>query len=120
MQKPRNDFNNKKQIETDTGLAGNSCVWYHVFMALSAKEKIKVIEKFRVHESDTGSTEVQIAVLTEEINRLTGHLKAFPKDNHSRRGLLGMVGRRKKFLDYLKNNQIRKYNSLIKKLGLKR
>lgn len=89
-------------------------------MALPSKEKAKVIEKFRVHQSDTGSTEVQIAVLTEEISRLTGHLKTFPKDNHSRRGLLGMVGRRKKFLDYLKKNQIRKYNSLIKKLGLKR
>lgn len=89
-------------------------------MALATKEKQKIIEKFRVHDKDTGSTEVQIAVLTEEINRLTGHLKQNPKDNHSRRGLLGMVGRRKKFLDYLKENNLRKYNSVIKKLGLKR
>ena len=89
-------------------------------MALPSKEKNKIIEKFRVHGTDTGSTEVQIAVLTEEITRLTSHLKTFPKDNHSRRGLLGMVARRKKFLDYLKKSNIRKYNSIIKKLGLKR
>ena len=89
-------------------------------MALPSKEKNKIIEKFRVHGTDTGSTEVQIAVLTEEITQLTSHLKTFPKDNHSRRGLLGMVARRKKFLDYLKKSNIRKYNSIIKKLGLKR
>lgn len=89
-------------------------------MALTPKEKVKVIEKYRVHGTDTGSAEVQIAVLTEEIGRLTDHLKKFRKDNHSRRGLLAMVARRKKFLDYLKEGNIRKYNSLIKKLGLKR
>lgn len=89
-------------------------------MALTPKEKIKVIEKYRAHDTDTGSTEVQIAVLSQEILKLTEHLKRFPKDNHSRRGLLGMVARRKKFLDYLKEENVRKYNSLIKKLGLKR
>ena len=89
-------------------------------MALQPKEKSKIIEKFRTHDTDTGSTDVQIAVLTEEISRLTRHLKSFPKDNHSRRGLLGMVARRKKFLDYLKTTNMRKYNSVIKKLGLKR
>lgn len=89
-------------------------------MALPTKEKAKIIEKFRVHEKDTGSTEVQAAVLTEEINRLTGHLKKNPKDNHSRRGLLGMVARRKKLLDYLKEANLRKYNQVVKKLGLKR
>ncbi len=89
-------------------------------MALAQKEKSKIIEKFRAHDKDTGSSEVQIAVLTEEIVRLTGHLKTHPKDHHSRRGLLGMVARRKKFLDYLKESNIRKYNSVIKKLGLKR
>ena len=89
-------------------------------MALQPKEKGKIIEKFRVHDTDTGSTNVQIAVLTEEISRLTKHLKSFPKDNHSRRGLLGMVARRKKFLDYLKKTDMRKYNAVIKKLGLKR
>lgn len=89
-------------------------------MALAPKEKIKIIEKVRAHDKDTGSSEVQIAILTEEINRLTGHLKKNPKDNHSRRGLLGMVARRKKYLDYLKEANLRKYNGLIKKLGLKR
>lgn len=89
-------------------------------MALAEKEKSKIIEKFRVHEKDTGSHVVQVAVLTEEITKLTGHLKKNPKDNHSRRGLLGMVARRKKFLDYLKEHNARKYNSIIKKLGLRR
>ena len=85
-----------------------------------SKEKAKIIEKFRAHEKDTGSSEVQIAVLSEEIGLLTKHLKTNPKDYHSRRGLLGMVARRKKFLDYLKENNARKYNSVVKKLGLKR
>ena len=89
-------------------------------MALNTKEKAKIIEKHRIHEKDTGSTEVQVAVLTEKIGQLTDHLKTHKKDNHSRRGLLGMVGQRKKFLDYLKENNLRKYNSLIKKLGLKK
>ena len=89
-------------------------------MPLKTKEKTKVIEKFRVHDKDTGSTEVQVAVLTERINQLTEHLKTHKKDNHSRRGLLGMVSQRKKFLDYLKEENLRKYNSLIKKLGLKK
>lgn len=89
-------------------------------MALAQKEKAKVIEKFRAHDKDTGSSEVQVAVLTGEITKLTEHLKRNPKDNHSRRGLLGMVARRKKFLDYLKETNVRKYNGVIKKLGLKR
>ena len=89
-------------------------------MALAPKDKSKIIEKFRTHDKDTGSSEVQIAVLTEEISHLTEHLKTHPKDNHSRRGLLGMVARRKKFLDYLKETNTRKYNSVVKKLGLKR
>lgn len=89
-------------------------------MPITTKEKAKVIEKFRVHDKDTGSTEVQIAVLSQEITGLTEHLKKHPKDNHSRRGLLGMVARRKKFLDYLKDSNLRKYNGLVRKLGLKR
>jgi len=89
-------------------------------MALTKEKKGKIIEKFKIHDKDTGSTEVQVAVLTEEINSLTDHLKDHPKDNHSRRGLLGMVARRKKFLDYLKEINLRKYNSVVKKLGLKR
>lgn len=78
------------------------------------------MDKFKIHEKDTGSADVQVALLTEEIARLTGHLKIHPKDIHSRRGLLGMVAKRKKFLDYLKETNMRKYNAVIKKLGLKR
>lgn len=89
-------------------------------MALHQKDKVKVIEKLRLHDADTGSEPVQIALLTEEIHRLTKHLKQHPKDNHSRRGLLGMVARRKKFLDYLKKSDPKKYANVIKKLGLKR
>ncbi len=89
-------------------------------MALTTKEKTKVIEKFRVHEKDTGSSDVQVAVLTEEISHLTDHLKKNLKDNHSRRGLLGMVAQRKKLLDYIKEEDPRRYLRLIKKLGLKR
>ena len=89
-------------------------------MALTPKEKQKITEKFGMHGKDTGSSEVQVALLTEEISRLTDHLKKHPKDNHSRRGLLAMVASRKKFLDYMKETRIRKYNAVIKKLGLKR
>ena len=89
-------------------------------MPLSTKEKTKVVEEFKVHEKDTGSTEVQVALLTKKIDQLTDHLKTHKKDVHSRRWLLGMVAKRKKFLDYLKETNLRKYNSLIKKLGLKR
>ena len=89
-------------------------------MVLTPKEKDNIIAKFRIHTKDTGSSEVQIALLTEEISRLTGHLKTHKKDNDSRRGLLGMVARRKKYLDYLKETNVRKYNSMLKRLGLKR
>lgn len=89
-------------------------------MAITTHIKTKIIEKFRAHEKDTGSAEVQIAVLTEEIGGLTTHLKKHQKDFHSRRGLLGMVAKRKKLLDYLKEKNMRKYNRVIKKLGLKR
>lgn len=89
-------------------------------MVLAQKEKLKTIEKFRTHEKDTGSGEVQAALLTQQIDELTDHLKKNPKDNHSRRGLLGMVAQRKKLLDYLKEENLRRYNALIKKLGLKR
>lgn len=89
-------------------------------MALSSKEKTKLIQEFRTHEKDTGSSEVQIAVLSEEINRLAEHLKKHRKDFHSRRGLLAMVAQRRKFLDYLKAKNPRRYGSVLKKLGLKR
>lgn len=89
-------------------------------MALTPKKKTKIVEKFRTHDKDTGSSEVQIALLTNQIQELTEHLKKNPKDNHSRRGLLGMVAQRKKLFDYLKEANPRKYNALVKKLGIKR
>ncbi len=89
-------------------------------MSLPSKDKAKIIEKLRTHDKDTGSSAVQIGVLTEEIARLTGHLKIHRKDNHSRRGLLRMVSQRKKLLDYLRETNSRRYAGLIKKLGLKR
>ncbi|MBI2041419.1 MAG: 30S ribosomal protein S15 [Candidatus Nealsonbacteria bacterium] len=87
---------------------------------LTTKEKTKVIEDFKRHEKDTGSEEVQIALLTEEIKRLLSHLKKHKKDVHSRRGLLKMVSKRKKLLNYLKEADTRKYNSTIKKIGVKK
>ncbi|TSC68353.1 MAG: small subunit ribosomal protein S15 [Parcubacteria group bacterium Gr01-1014_66] len=89
-------------------------------MALSPKEKGKIITQHQTHARDTGSPEVQIALLTQSISHLTLHLKTHQKDVHSRRGLLGMVAQRKKFLDYLKEHNLRKYQRLIKKLKLKR
>jgi small subunit ribosomal protein S15 len=87
---------------------------------LNPEEKKKIIEKYKLHNSDTGSAEVQIAVLSEEIKRLLSHLKKNQKDVHSRRGLLKMVARRKKLLNYLKENSTRKYNAILKKTGLKK
>jgi len=87
---------------------------------LTAKEKGKIIGKVKTHGTDTGSSEVQVALLSEEITRLAQHLKKHPKDNHSRRGLLGMVVRRKKLLDYLREAEPRRYAGIIRKLGLKR
>jgi small subunit ribosomal protein S15 len=89
-------------------------------MALKSKEKQKLIDKFRTHERDTGSPEVQVALLTEEIERLTNHLKSHKKDHHSRRGLLKMVARRKKLLDYLANTNDKRHQTVTKKLGLKK
>lgn len=87
---------------------------------LQTKQKSKIIEKFKAHKTDTGSSEVQAAILSEEITKLAAHLKKHPKDNHSRRGLLGMVGRRKKHLDYLAKTNPKKHAGLVKKLGLKK
>lgn len=87
---------------------------------LKTKEKSKLIEKFKTAAQDTGSSQVQAALLTEEIARLAKHLKSHRKDNHSRRGLLGMVVKRKRLLDYLKRAKPQHYAALIKKLGLKR
>ena len=87
---------------------------------LTSKEKIKVIEKHRESEKDTGSTEVQLALFSERIKELTDHLKDHPQDNHSRRGLLGIVAKRRKLLQYLAKKDKVKYGKVIKKLGLKK
>jgi small subunit ribosomal protein S15 len=78
------------------------------------------IAEHRLHETDTGSPEVQVALLTERINHLTEHLKVHSKDHHSRRGLLMLVGRRRRLLDYLRRNDVERYRALIAKLGLRR
>ncbi len=88
-------------------------------MSLLKEQKKELIEKFGSHEGDTGSASVQIALLTERIKYLTGHFKAHPKDFHSRRGLLKLVGRRRKLLKYLKNYNFEEYKRVIKELGLK-
>ena len=87
---------------------------------MSKERKQQLIEEYRVHETDTGSPEVQIAVLTEEINTLNEHLRTHKKDHHSRRGLLKMVGRRKHLLTYLREKDVQRYRDLIGKLGLRR
>ncbi|CAD2076686.1 30S ribosomal protein S15 [Phocicoccus pinnipedialis] len=89
-------------------------------MSMSKERKQQLIEEYRVHETDTGSPEVQIAVLTEEINTLNEHLRTHKKDHHSRRGLLKMVGRRKHLLTYLRDKDVQRYRELIGKLGLRR
>lgn len=87
---------------------------------LTPTEKSKIIAKYKIHNKDTGSCEVQIAIFTEEIKQLTNHLKKHPKDNHSRRGLLKMVSKRKKLLDYLLKEDEKRYKSIVKKIGLKK
>ena len=86
----------------------------------SAIEKQPIIAKAAIHEGDTGSPEVQIAILTARINELTEHLRVHKHDNHSRRGLLMMVGKRRKMLDYLANKDINRYRALIAKLGIRK
>ncbi|WP_416826838.1 30S ribosomal protein S15 [Ectobacillus polymachus] len=89
-------------------------------MAIAQERKNEIIAQFRTHETDTGSPEVQIAVLTEQINTLNEHLRVHKKDHHSRRGLLKMVGKRRNLLNYLRNNDITRYRELINRLGLRR
>lgn len=89
-------------------------------MALTQERKNQLIAEHRVHDTDTGSPEVQVAILTENIVNLTDHLRTHKKDHHSRRGLLKMVGQRRKLLAYLKNNDVKRYSALIEKLGLRR
>ncbi|MCM3321663.1 MULTISPECIES: 30S ribosomal protein S15 [Cytobacillus] len=89
-------------------------------MAITKDRKNELISEYKTHENDTGSPEVQIAVLTEEINNLNEHLRTHKKDHHSRRGLLKMVGKRRNLLTYLRNKDVQRYRELINKLGLRR
>ena len=87
---------------------------------LQKADKTQIIEANRAHETDTGSPEVQIAILTARISQLTEHLKEHPKDNHSRRGLFKMIGRRRSLLDYLMKKDIERYRAIIAKLGIRK
>ena len=89
-------------------------------MPLTPERKREVIGQFRIHESDSGSAEVQIALLTERIKYLTEHFKVHKRDHHSRRGLLRMVGQRRRLLDYLKATKVERYRAVVKELGLRK
>ena len=89
-------------------------------MPLAKEEKSAIVEEYATHEGDSGSPEVQIALLTERIKSLTEHLRTYQNDHHSRRGLLQMVGRRRRLLRYLQNNDVARYRALIERLGLRR
>jgi small subunit ribosomal protein S15 len=86
----------------------------------TAEAKSEIIEEYRVHEGDTGSPEVQVALLTHRINELTEHFKVHKKDHHSRRGLLKLVGRRRRLLEYMKRKDVERYRQAIQRLGLRR
>lgn len=89
-------------------------------MTLTQERKAELIEKFGDSAQDTGRTEVQVAMLTERINQLTEHLRVHKKDHHSRRGLLMLVGRRRRFLDYLQRSDLERYRALVRELGLRK
>jgi small subunit ribosomal protein S15 len=89
-------------------------------VVLSTQDKQSLINQYKLHDSDTGSPEVQIGLLTHRIKYLTEHLKVHKKDHHSRRGLLMLVGRRRRLLNYVKNNDIQRYRSILETLGLRR
>jgi small subunit ribosomal protein S15 len=89
-------------------------------VVFTAEDKKQLIEKFKLHDTDTGSPEVQIGLLTHRIEYLTEHLKVHTKDHHSRRGLLMLVGRRRRLLNYVKSNDVKRYRSIIDTLGLRR
>ncbi len=89
-------------------------------MALAGEQKSQIVAKYRVHKSDTGSPEVQVAILSQRILELTEHFKTHQKDHHSRRGLLSMVARRRKLLNYLKSRNPERYKTLIQSLGIRR
>jgi len=89
-------------------------------MSLAKEAKAGIVTNYRVHDTDTGSPEVQVAILTQRINELTTHFKTHVKDNHSRRGLLKMVSQRRSLLDYLKRRDINRYHDVINRLGIRR
>jgi len=89
-------------------------------VVLTSKDKVGIIDKFKIHEKDTGSSNVQIALLTKRINDLTDHFKTHPKDHHSRRGLLKMVGQRRHLLNYLMSKDPAQYRAIIQELGLRK
>ena len=89
-------------------------------MVLTAENKKDIINRFKLHDSDTGSPEVQVALLTHRITYLTEHLKLHKKDHHSRRGLLMLVGRRRRLLNYVKSKDVKRYRTIIETLGLRR
>ena len=89
-------------------------------MPLATEQKVAIVEKFRVHGTDTGSPEVQVALLTERIRYLTEHFKTHKKDHHSRRGLLKLVGQRRRLLEYVKGASVSRYQKLIAELGLRK
>ena len=89
-------------------------------MSLTVERKTEVVETYRTHSTDTGSPEVQIAILSEKIGYLTEHFKVHAKDHHSRRGLLRMVGKRRRLLDYLKDKDAARYRTIIEKLGIRK
>ncbi len=89
-------------------------------MAMTTERKAEIINEFKTHDNDTGSAEVQIAILTEEINNLNDHLRTHKKDHHSRRGLYKMIGTRRRLLRYLRDTDVQAYRDLIAKLGLRR
>jgi len=89
-------------------------------LTLSREQKSQIVDSYRTHSTDTGSPEVQIAILSEKINYLTEHFKVHAKDHHSRRGLLKMVGKRRRLLDYLKAKNAEKYRTVIDKLGIRK
>lgn len=89
-------------------------------MAFAVEQKSQIISKYRIHKSDSGSPEVQVALLSQRISQLTEHFKTHKKDHHSRRGLLSMVARRRKLLNYLKDRNPERYKTLIQSLGIRR
>lgn len=95
-------------------------IFYEVKTMITKEEKSAIIAEYATHEGDTGSPEVQIAILTHRINTLTEHLKSNMKDHHSRRGLLKMVGHRRNLLAYLQKNDIERYRSIVARLGLRK